>query len=423
MNRKFVIRCLYALFGLLTIAFLVKEASSNGDFKVYLEAAKLISVDKSPYKTWIYISEGHYCLYYYSPLWAVVLIPFSDLPHFIPNLIWLTINIWFLIRIVKLLEEYHDEKYLFKKELTWIFLLTCVLSIRFILYNFDLVQMTIFLLWGSLESLRLMKTNNSVPGGCLLALIINIKILPIVIIPYLLYRGYLKGVLSTIVFSAAFLIVPAAFIGWSENLHLVDEWWSVINPSNSEHLIESDLGPHSLTALIPSLLLENNGDLPYTRNIMTITRESAIIVLNIVRTALVLLTFYFLKLPPFTNAKSKLDELREIGYILIITPLIFPHQQKYEFVFAIPAMFYLIYFIFHEFNKNKMILNKLKMHFTISLVISSFILMTLSTDGIIGIDLNRITQHYKTVTWGTLLLVIALMTASPNHNKQVQNFS
>ena len=57
---------------------------------------------------------------------------------------------------------------------------------------------------------------------------------------------------------------------------------------------------------------------------------------------------------------------------------------------------------------------------TISILIFlSFVLMTLSTDGLIGRNLNDITQHFKTITWGALLLVVALILAKPKFSGQL----
>jgi len=409
MTSKLLNKLLYVLIGLISIAFLVREAQQFGDFKVYLEAAKLISENKSPYNTWIPISEGHACLYFYSPLWAFMLTPFIDMPYFIPNFIWLVLNVFFLFRIFNILLSYIEDNNLTKKQKNWILFLTLLLSARFILYNFDLIQMTLFLLWGLLESWRLVRHSHFILGGMLLALVINIKIMPLVILPYLLCRGYFKGLISTLLFSLVFMFLPSIFTGWDDNLKLISDWWSAINPSRSEHLIESELGPHSLTALIPTLLLETSGELPYVRHFTTVSYETAIMILNITRVVLIALTLFFLKRPLFKPANHRIQELREMGYILLITPLIFPHQQKYEFVFAIPALFYIIFFIFQGHLNKTTTSTPTAWRFVILLVSLSFLLMTISTDGIIGKELNKITQHYKTITWGALLLVLAMI--------------
>ncbi len=60
-----------------------------------------------------------------------------------------------------------------------------------------------------------------------------------------------------------------------------------------------------------------------------------------------------------------------------------------------------------------MVLTGLKWYTLMTIMCLSFILMTLSTDGVIGRDLNTITQHFKTITWGALFLIFALLIANP----------
>jgi len=401
------------LLGVLVLGFLITKALGNGDFKVFLEAAKLVAAHKSPYHEWIFVSEGNYALYFNSPLWAIILIPFSYLPYVIPNFIWLFANTYFLYRIWILLTKYIDFQNLSKQQVNWLLFLSILLSARFILYNFEMIQMTIFILWGALESLSLFRNKNFFGGGLLLALIINIKILPIVIVPYLIYRKEWRGALSTLFFSIIFLVLPCLFLGWSTNLYLLSEWWSVINPNNAEHLLESDLGLHSLTALIPSLLIKTDGLLPYSRNIFNLDFETATYILNAVRAGLIFFTLYFLGMPPFRQAKSKFREIHELSYVFLLIPLIFPHQQKYAFFLAYPAFFYISYFIVINFNLRTRMLNHKTYCVIVILLLLSFMFMTLSTDGIIGRNLNQITQHYKTVTYGAIVLIVILILCSP----------
>jgi hypothetical protein len=402
----------YLLF-ILVLGFLIMLALRNGDFNLFLEAAKLVAAKKNPYHEWLSIVKENYGYYFYSPLWATLLIPFSYLPNVIPNFIWLLANAWFLYRIWILLLKFIDLQNLSGKQYKWLLFFSILLNARFILYNFELIQMTVFLLWGALESLDLFRNRKFLSGGALLALIINIKILPLVLIPYLIYRKEFRGTLSTLFFSIIYLFLPGLFLGWSNNLFMLSEWWSVINPGNAEHLLEMDLGIHSLTALIPALLMKTEGVLPFSRNIFNLDIETTTFILNAVRTGLVIFTLYFLKWPPFKQAKSRLNEIHELSYIFLLVPLIFPHQQKYAFLLASPAFFYISYFIIYNFRSPSRMINKTTASVIIILFILSFALMTLSTDGVIGRNLNQVTQYYKTITYGAMILIILLIICTP----------
>ncbi len=409
MTRKLKI-FLIGITGLLVLGFIIKQATYNGDFRVFLEASKLIQEGVNPYSNWI-VSEGGGYRYFYSPLWAILLIPFTHLPFTLVNIIWLCLNLVFLYRVGCLLKEYLPP--LPAKGLRVLLVLSLLLTIRLLLNNFQLVQMTIFLLWGAMESLALFDKRKLMLGGALLALVINIKLLPLVLIPYLLYRAYYKGLFATLGFSLLFLILPSLYSGWTQNtLHLLG-WWHLLNPTNSSHLVETTLGPHSLTALIPTLFTKTEGVLPISRNITNLSPVYSTYILNSIRAILILVTLFFLKWSPFTPSKSKLDQLRELAYIFMITPLIFPHQQKYAFFLITPAVVYLCHFIIYNFEKRKENM-KSATWFTIILLMNlAFISITLSWDDIIGRDLNEISQHFKTITWGTFALIGALILADP----------
>jgi hypothetical protein len=64
---------------------------------------------------------------------------------------------------------------------------------------------------------------------------------------------------------------------------------------------------------------------------------------NIFRVILVGLSLVFLKMP-FQKNISKLEFYKGASYILYVIPLIFPHQQKYAFLFTWPALTYLVYY-------------------------------------------------------------------------------
>lgn len=164
-----------------------------------MEAARYLGESKVPYDEWLYVNEGYYCHYFYSPFWATLLIPFGNVPPFYIQCFWLVLNLFFVYRLIALLKTYWSAHIP-----NWIWLVLLAFSIRFLLYNLEMMQMTIFVLWGSLESLRLMRTKKWIWGALLLAFIINVKLLPIVLIPYLIFRAQFKSVFLCFYFSDYF---------------------------------------------------------------------------------------------------------------------------------------------------------------------------------------------------------------------------
>ena len=271
--------------------------------------------------------------------------------------------------------------------------------------------MTIFILYAILEGVNKIFNGKNLAGAMLIAFAINIKILPIVLIPYLLYRSKIKASIYIILFYILFLLLPAAFIGWNYNMTLMKDCLVLVNPFNHEHLIDiSECTFQSLTTLIPTLLMKSahtSGDLHLRRNILDISEDKVIYIINISRILLILFTIYFIRTAPFKKAQSKLNNLWELSYILLITPLIFPHQQIYAFVLIFPAASYIIYFMFYRY---KFLDSNLR-----SLIILMIIIFILTTflGGIIG-NIRDITSHYKLITYGALLLIVPLAMCKPD---------
>ena len=384
------------------------------DIDAFIGASKLIANGESCYNTWI-PSGGGFLFYYYSPLFALLLTPLTFLPQVLVNIIWLSFNLFFLYRIFRLIEFYLPVSTLSSRNRNIYFLLLTISIFRFLLYNFDLGQMTIFLVFASLESIRLILDDKKIPGAALLALAINIKLLPITLLAYLIYRGEFKASIFTVLFFILFLFLPAVFIGMDFNTSLIVEWWSLL-ANTVDNSLADDSGRPSLSSFIPSLLMEIDGKVDIRRNIFSLSVETAIFILNVVRGLLVLLTLYFLRSLPFKKVKNPLQNYYALAYMLLITPLVFPHQGKYSFFYMLPAFSYSIYMIFCLIKKKKERDNyKLPARFKVAIsgLIASFVLTTLTTDGIIGRHYSDIADHFHLITIGAMVLIIPLAIFRP----------
>jgi hypothetical protein len=127
----------------------------------------------------------------------------------------------------------------------------------------------------------------------------------------------------------------------------IREWWLLINPSNDQHLIDTEERSfHSITTLISILFLKNPPDiyaLPIRRHIVDLSVEQVKTIIQVTRLILIASVLIVIKKRPFV--KSSIPELwYESAYIMALVPLIFPHQQHYAFLFQLPAISILIYF-------------------------------------------------------------------------------
>ncbi len=403
----------YVLVALALFAFLYIESKGKGDFYIFLSAAQDVFKGENIYDK-LYNQWYHY---FYSVFFAVVLHPFIYLPFQLSKFLWLLLNVFFAYRcfiIIKNLLPLHD---LTKKQLLLIRYLGILFSLRFIYENLHYSQITILILFLSLQGLQLIVTNKQpLAGAALIALGINIKLLPIVLIPYLFYRRFFKAGFLVIAIYIALLFTPALFIGWSNNTNLVCTWAHLINPANKVHVLDTEERSfHGLSTLLSTLLVENVPDqyaLPIKRNIANISIEQLSTVLNTIRLLLILLSLYFLRTFPFKHAISLKHQFREISFLLLLVPLIFPHQQHYGFLFICPAFVFCLYYLIQ--NKDR--ISKIKFYSISVLCVIIYLLCDLKL--LLG-EFNAYYEHFKILTYGALLLIPVLALCDPGKEVNV----
>ena len=112
--------------------------------------------------------------------------------------------------------------------LWWVLSIVC--SLRFILHNVEFGQVTILILFLALEGLYQVFYGNKIMGALLLGLGIHIKLLPLVFIPYLLWRKEFLTTALCLFFAALFWPTPFAFGSGTFVSQLFKDWLNTINP-------------------------------------------------------------------------------------------------------------------------------------------------------------------------------------------------
>lgn len=407
MNLNLKKKWTYLAGGVIVLIIILFEAQGKGDFNIFISASKDLMLKKNIYSN-LYNEYYHY---YYDVLFALVLVPFTYIPLYITKVIWLLVNLFFLYKTWEVLKEWLSFSLLERKTRIIISVLTFIFILRFLRDNFHLAQMTIFILFTLIYGLYLIEQKKMMKGTLLIALGINIKLLPLVILPYLIYRREFKSFWMTLLFMIILLFLPALILGIDYNKFLLSERWKIINPLNHEHILDvTERSFHSISTLLATLLVNKCGNeytLDIKRNIFDISIPYLNIIINIVRAILILLTLYFIRSKPFTKPVSKIQKLYEISYICIIIPLIFPHQQHYAFLFIFPAIAYLMYFVVIHYQK----FSRIKKN----LVVSGLLIIYFLTNShfILG-TFNKYYDHFKTLTYGVLFLIILLAIFRPS---------
>lgn len=397
--------CIHIFIVAFATVFLIAEYNRLGDFSVFLLASEDILSNKNIY-TELYATGLHY---YYSPFFALLVLPLTLLPYALSATLWKIFNFFLLYKSFGLLSKFHPKI----KSQNKLFVLAFIAVLFTVYHNFHLVQMTVFILYITLVGLYLIfYRNHKVWGASLIALAINIKILPIVFIPYLFYRKQYKAGFAIVIVFIAMLYLPALVIGFDYNQTLLSEWWKLLNPSNSENIVDlSESGLHSLTTLISTWFsdFKNSFELDIDRHLLVLPTATLSLIINLVRLFIVSLSLYFFKWPPFRNAQSKVNQLWELSFLFLCIPLIFPHQQIYAFLFCLPAAYYTLYFLM---QKKQLNIGHTKLKVIVILFCLAFILINLEL--FLGLYRHYF-WHFKTLTYGAISLLITLLLCTPKH--------
>jgi hypothetical protein len=405
---------LYYLSGLIVLYIILYEAGGITDFDIFWYASRDLLQGKDIYL----IKYHHYYHYFYSVFFAFLLAPFTLLPLYLTKVIWLILNVFFVYRIWKVLVSWLPVSLLDSKRESWFILLSFVFILSFLRDNFHLGQLNIFILYLTIEGLYLLFTKRKIFGSFLIAFAIDIKLLPLLMIPYLLYRKEWKAALWISGFIIVLMFVPAVILGLDFNNSLLIERWHLLNPLNNQNVLDTaERSFHSLTTLLATLLVKDCNDphaLNLRRNIADISVSNLNLIINIVRGAFLLFSLYFLKTRPFRKQVGVIQRLYEISYICLIIPLLFPYQQNYAFIFIFPASTYLIFYMLLQYFGDDTGVNVRRFRFRkITMIASLSIVYFLTNSHFILGQFNDLYDHYKSLTYGVLILIVLLAVYKP----------
>ena len=376
--------------------FLIIEAFRECDFNIFYTAAIDVMQHENVY-TKVYQGWLHY---YYSPFFAVLLIPFTYLPEYVITLLWLVLNVYCFYRIWEILRGWLEINLLPVFTQRAFFWMSVAASVQAIRDNLHYHQITIIMVYLGVQGLDFIWKKKEWRGGALIALGINIKIMPIVFFPYMLYRGHWKAAWSAVIVFGILLYIPAVFIGWEYNDFLLGEWWDGINPSQKENIL--DFSRAGFGSLMTTLFHSQKGA---TRPIFItqLSQETIAYLTNGLRLFAAVFTLYFLRTMPFQKAKSNLHRLREVGYLFLVTPLIFPHQQNYAYFYLYPAVVYLGY-VFYKKLKMQGGFRKLKKKDKILLGVFGVSYLMMSAELFLG-EFTTFYIHIRLMTWAAILFL------------------
>jgi hypothetical protein len=217
-----------------------------------------------------------------------------------------------------------------------------ILSLEFLNQNLNLGQITLLILWLTVEGCLLVLGGRPISGAALLALGINIKIVPVLALAYLLMRRAWLGAGLTVVFIVVSLMLPAVQTGWTRNVELHQRWIASINPGQSDYVFEQDKGCQSLNCTLSAYLLDPEApeNVGYHPAWARMTAGALLPLIRAGQLALIVALLVPLVQPRHHRAARGLQTFREIACLLVVSLLLFPHQMAYATLYAVPAAAY-----------------------------------------------------------------------------------
>lgn len=420
----------YALFFIIIflVYAVIKAINGGNDINVYLYASKQFFAGENIYTNNLYNN------YLYSPLFAVLLGPMSFFNMEIGRVIWAILNAAAAIRLWFIAHSLINESFVLNKKTNlWWTIGLAIISLGILNHNLILGQITIVILWLTFEGLyQIMIKNMSVKGALLIALGINIKIIPLFALFYLFFKKKYKALAICGGFLIASLFIPALIVGVKSNNNLLQEWYKTINPSKSKYVFENNSATISLNSVLPAYFYDFNDGLDITnlkRQIVAVPHDSLVIILQSLRLIMVGIMLWAIFYKRKMRENGSLFFFWEFSIFALITLLLFPHQQKYAMLYFIPAGSYFLLYLQFTFTLKKELETKYKVVSTIA--ITTLVLISIMGRDIVGNLILALFDYYRSfglinILFLTLLLIIRpdkLELIYTQYSKQIESKS
>lgn len=324
--RKYLLPALLLLFALISVK-LSRGIGPSSDWNVFYQAGINFSNKVS-----LYSRIGGAERYIYPPFAAMVFQVFHLLPFAVAAGIWIFLNwlIWLatLRVILQLLSMFGVEPKLAK------FCLLCgaVLSFRYVWYHAMYVQMNLLMLFLSLAAILWFLQGRQWLAAACLCVAISIKVLPVIVLAWLITKGNYKFPLKALVVLLICTALPMVFRGFDMGIHDLREYYfSFIEPFKQGR-VEPDFQNYGLSAaiykiVVPSTIRDNPGQYQY--NLFNATPETARLIYQVSMGILLLL---FTTIVCYTRFIAKKINLYEISFILLLTHLLSGITWEYHLV-------------------------------------------------------------------------------------------
>ena len=215
-------RLVVAALVLVFLASATRNIKEEGDFVHYLEAGARVLQGRD-----IYEGAGPDTVNTWPPIFAVVCVPFALLARlnvYVVRGVWLAVNAVLVYAMLNMTVElvYRRPLTLSSRDgisvASLALLGPLVLTSRFLLGNFDRLQINLFILFCCLVGCRWLVRGRPALGGGIIGVAAAIKVLPVFFVPYLFFKRWWRALAGTI--AGGLLATVAPIVVWGPV-----QWW------------------------------------------------------------------------------------------------------------------------------------------------------------------------------------------------------
>ena len=342
------------------------------------------------------------------PFFSFICVPLALLDRVSPSFargIWMILNFSALLLILDMLARLtYDKPLRLRSQSDGLplsspsLLVPLALILPYLLYHFQYHQVNLIIFAVVLGGLMLQERDREWLGGALLGTAAALKVMPVLFVPYLLYRKRWFVSLSSLATTAALSLSPVLVLGWPRFLHNMETWlalcgrkpWGAGNVNQSLYALWDRLIGHGIVPFFDrgSFFMPFSGD-PRARLAWLLS----------LAVASLLILFAFRGQPPAGSLSSHL----EWSVIFLIASVFGPIGWKhYLVVLLLPYV--LLYAAWHSPVFDPRIRRTLR-----TAVMVSFVPAVLTSRGLVGRAFSERLETGSVLTFAALVLFATLL--------------
>lgn len=308
------------LFALSSFLLLVRVLFLNEypDFRIYYTSALLFLEGVNPYTA----KDALLVPFLYPPITILIFLPFLAFSLQLAGLFWTVINIFLLLVSFYVLIILFEEKITSNSTLI-LFGLTCLYFP--VKYTLGMGQINILVLFVLVLFIYFYKGKRIAYAGSMLSVAILLKIVPIIILPYLLLRKEFK-IVFVVIFSLLFVTI-VSFLIFGPMIYQI--YLSAVIPELLFSPWKGDYYNQALTGLL-------------TREITDI--QLRLLLKNFISASLVFITFFIL----WWRRKTK-DPSLAISVLITLSLIVSSFSWQHHFVWLL-IPYTVIFFTIREYK-------------------------------------------------------------------------